>query len=133
MDVNHRVVSNVVKQDSSIELMLASSAAPEVVDRITHLKAEHPDPVFAILDSDHTKEHVPNEMLLLRPLLQTGDYLIVEDSNINGHPVLPEWGEGPYEALTEYIARYPDDYDRDLGREAKFGFTFSPEGFLVHH
>jgi cephalosporin hydroxylase len=131
VDINHKVVYEVVKQDPMIELMESSSAAPEVADRITALRAAYPGPVFAILDSDHTKQHVLKEMLLLRPLLHTGDRLIVEDSNINGHPVLPEWGEGPYEAMTEYLAQYPEDYDRDLDREAKFGFTFATDGFLV--
>lgn len=131
VDVRHEIVDEVVKQDPAIELMLSSSAAPAVAERIIELRAEYPGPVFVILDSDHTKQHVLNEMLLLRPLLQPGDYLVVEDSNINGHPVLPGWGEGPYEALTEYLTQYPDDYDRDQGRADKFGFTFAPNGFLV--
>ena len=56
---------------------------------------EHPTPpktvyftgkVFAILDSDHSMDHVLAEMKLLRPLLSAGDYLVVEDSMLNGHP-----------------------------------------------
>ena len=46
--------------------------------------------------------HVLAEMKLLRPLLSAGDYLIVEDSILNGHPVLPGWGPGPYEAIEAY-------------------------------
>jgi cephalosporin hydroxylase len=102
-----------------------------VTEIITELKQEFTGSIFAILDSDHRKEHVLNEMLLLRPLLKSGDYLVVEDGNINGHPVLPGWGEGPYEALQEYFTRYPDDYERDYAREQKFGFTFATAGFLI--
>jgi cephalosporin hydroxylase len=90
-----------------------------------------PGPVFAILDSDHTKRHVLAEMLLLRPLMKPGDYMVVEDSNINGHPVLPDWGEGPYEAIQEYLKTYPNDYRKDEARESKFGFTFATGGFLI--
>jgi cephalosporin hydroxylase len=95
------------------------------------LRTERPGPVFAILDSDHRMDHVLGEMLLLRPLLLPGDYLIVEDSNINGHPVLPDWGPGPFEAAAEYFARFPSDYERDTAREHKFSFTFATNGFLI--
>jgi cephalosporin hydroxylase len=87
--------------------------------------------VFAILDSDHTMEHVLAEMKLLRPVLRAGDYMIVEDSNINGHPVLPGHGPGPYEAIDAYEREYPNDYVHDRERETKFGFTFATNGFLI--
>jgi len=64
-------------------------------------------------------------------LLQPGDYLVVEDSNINGHPVLPGWGEEPYEAVQEFLAQHSADYQADRVREEKFGFTFAPAGFLI--
>ena len=63
----------------------------------------------------------------LKPL----DYLIVEDSNINGHPVYPEFGAGPMEAILAYQKKYPDDYNSDTEKEEKFGFTFAPSGFLI--
>jgi cephalosporin hydroxylase len=69
--------------------------------------------------------------MLMREILGPGDYLVVEDGNINGHPVLPGWGEGPWEALDEYFRRYPDDYLRDEARERRFGFTFAPRGYLI--
>ncbi len=93
-------------------------------DRATQERV--PRPIFAILDSDHTKDHVLGEMKLLRPLLSSGDYLLVEDSIVNGHPVLPGWGPGPYEAIEAYEAEFPDDYAHDVERENKFGFTFAP-------
>ena len=86
---------------------------------------------FAILDSDHSETHVYNEMVELREVLRPGDYLIVEDGNINGHPVLPEWGKGPFEAIARYVSEYPNDYEFDREREMAFGWTFSPHGFLI--
>jgi cephalosporin hydroxylase len=131
VDISHENLNPLVRQDANIELFLSSSTSPIVAEAITELQKEYPGAIFAILDSDHTKEYVLNDMLLLRPLLKSGDYLIVEDGNINGHPVLPGWGEGPYEALQEYFTRYPDDYHRDYAREDKFGFTFATAGFLI--
>lgn len=131
VDIDHTSLNPKVRNHPRIELMLSSSTAPKVSQRIVELRREFPGSVFAILDSNHEKQHVLSEMQLLRPLLQTGDYVVVEDSNINGHPVLPGWGEGPYEAMEEYFAIYPDDYQRDYLREQKFGFTFATAGFLI--
>jgi cephalosporin hydroxylase len=51
--------------------------------------------------------------------------------NINGHPVLPGWGPGPFEAMESYCVNHPEDYERDLAREEKFGFSFATRGFLI--
>ena len=87
------------------------------------------------MDSNHAEDHVYAELVALRELTREGDVVIVEDTNINGHPVLPVYGPGPYEGLHRYLSAYPDDYSRDVEREWKFGFTFAPDGFLIrtHH
>lgn len=131
VDISHEDVHPQAFADSAIHLMTASSTDPSVATNIRHLRQVYPGKIFFILDSDHRKDHVLGEMELLRPLMQPGDYLVVEDGNINGNPVLPGWGEGPFEAIQEYISRYPDDYRHDSEREAKFGFTFAPGGFLI--
>lgn len=131
VDIDEATVDPRVKEDPLVELLVASSTSDVVARRIAELRAEYPGPVFAILDSDHRMAHVLAELRLLSPLLVPGDYLVVEDSNINGHPVLPGWGPGPYEALEAYLAEHPRDYVRDAAREAKFGFTFATRGFLV--
>ena len=130
VDVNGKKCATLSSTDPRIERMLVSSTDPGVAVRIQALRAARPGPVFAILDSDHAKAHVLAEMESLRDVLFSGDVLIVEDGNVNGHPVYPTFGEGPLEAARAYAILHPDDYERDVGREAKFGFTFAPEGFL---
>jgi cephalosporin hydroxylase len=54
--------------------------------------------------------------------------MVVEDTNINGHPVQPMFGPGPMEALREFLSvdsRYKSDHSRE-----KFGLTFFPDGWL---
>lgn len=80
------------------------------------------------LDSDHSKRHVAAELELLAPCVSVGSYLIVEDTNINGHPALPSFGDGPYEAVTDFLSRNKD-FVVDDARE-KFLLTFNPRGFL---
>ncbi|MGV0714069.1 rhamnosyl O-methyltransferase [Mycolicibacterium sp. XJ662] len=133
VDISHKLLRPAARRDPDVEFVESSSAAPEIAERIRQLRAEYPGKVWAILDSDHTKDHVLAEMKLLRPLLRAGDYLVVEDSLLNGHPVAPEWGPGPYEAIEAYEKEFPNDYTHDTARESKFGWSFAPYGFLVRN
>jgi len=131
VDIDAESVSEKARNDPDIELLTMSSVDSKVAERIAALRSENPGPAFTILDSDHRKDHVLAELKLLRPLLVSGDYLVVEDSNVNGHPVMPSYGPGPFEARDEYFCEFPDDYKFDTAREAKFGFTFATKGFLI--
>ena len=131
VDVRHDEVYPRVFQDSAIAMQTSSSVDPAVNSRIRRMRQVCPGPVFFILDSDHSKTHVLAELQALRHVVEAGDYVVVEDGNINGNPVLPGWGDGPFEAVAAYFEAYPDDYERDKAREEKFGFTFAPGGFLV--
>jgi cephalosporin hydroxylase len=84
--------------------------------------------VMAILDSDHARAHVYQELRAYAPVVTSGCYLVVEDTNINGHPVLPGFGPGPQEALDQFLAE-TDDFEVDRTRE-KFMLTFNPGGYL---
>ena len=131
MDIDEENISPKALNHPMVLSIISSSTHPALGVRVKNLREECPGPVFPILDSDHEKNHVRNEMLMLRDVLAAGDYLVVEDGIVNGNPILPEFGEGPLEALRAYQRRYPDDYRRDLFREEKFGITFAPEGFLI--
>lgn len=133
VDIDHKPLDPVARLDPDIEFVESSSTEPAIAERIRKLREEFPGKVFAILDSDHSKDHVLGEMNLLRPLLTPGDYLLVEDGIVNGHPVLHGWGPGPFEAIEEYEREFPDDYTHDSERETKFGFTFAPRGFLIRN
>lgn len=131
VDIDHSLLDPRVRNYPEIEFLESSSTDAGVTRRIAELRTENPGPVFFILDSNHEKDHVVAELTELREVLEPGDYVIVEDSNINGHPVARGWGEGPYEAMEEYFRRFPDDYKRDMQREKRFAFTFATNGFLV--
>ncbi|MUL63423.1 rhamnosyl O-methyltransferase [Mycobacterium sp. CBMA 234] len=133
VDISHKNLDSSARLDPDILFVESSSIAPAIVEQIQRLKEEFPGKIFAILDSNHSMEHVLAEMNLLRPLLSSGDYLLVEDSTVNGHPVLPGWGPGPYEAIEAYEQKFPDDYTHDVAQENKFGFTFAPNGFLIRN
>ena len=84
--------------------------------------------VLVILDSGHAKDHVLAEMHAYAPLVTAGSYLIVEDTNLNGHPVEGDHGPGPAEGDAVFLARH-DEFVRTESRE-KFLLTFNPGGYL---
>lgn len=110
-----------------IRWVTGSSADPAVLDPIFAGR----DPAerrMVILDSDHSKAHVLAELARLAPRVGPGGWLIVEDTNVNGHPVLPEHGPGPWEAVEEFLAKNPE-WERDRSKE-KFLLTYNPGGYL---
>ncbi|OAN37632.1 rhamnosyl O-methyltransferase [Mycolicibacterium iranicum] len=133
VDITHIPLDPRAQRDPDVVFVESRSTVPAVAEQIRLLQAQLPGKIFAILDSDHSKDHVLAEMKLLRPLLSEGDYLVVEDSMLNGHPNLPGWGPGPFEAIDAYTAEFPNDYTHDRQRENKFGFTFAPNGFLIRN
>lgn len=131
VDIDHARLKPEALRDPDVMFVESSSTDPAVAHIIEDLKRKYPGTIFAILDSDHSRDHVLAEMKSLRPLLQAGDYLVVEDSVLNGHPVAPGWGPGPYEAIEAYEEEFPNDYIHDEEREQKFGWTWAPKGYLV--
>ncbi len=110
-----------------ITYITGSSTSDEVVAEIERLVTGH-ERVLVILDSDHSRDHVLDELRIYSRFVTQGSYLIVEDTNVNGHPAMPEHGPGPMEALDEYLAE-TDEFEIDAARE-KFFMTFNPRGFL---
>lgn len=86
------------------------------------------DVVLVILDSDHRRDHVFAELQLLGPRVTRGSYLIVEDTNVNGRPVVPEHGAGPAEALEAWLPQHPE-FVPDKSCE-RLHLTFNPGGYL---
>lgn len=110
-----------------ITYLHGSSTDPAIV-RAVQERAESSNSVLVILDSDHSMAHVRREMELYAPLVTAGSYLIVEDTNINGNPVLPESGTGPKEAIEDFF-RSHSEFEIDRSME-KLLMTFNPGGYL---
>ena len=110
-----------------VTYLTGSSIAPEIVDDVRERVAGRSS-VLVLLDSNHERDHVLAEMRLYGPLVTPGSYLVVEDSNVNGNPVLPEFGPGPGEAIDAFLAE-TDEFEIDESRE-KYFLTFNPRGYL---
>ena len=110
-----------------IEYLLGSSTSEEMVERVRGLVDEEED-ALVILDSDHSKRHVLDELRIYNGFVKRGGYLVVEDTNLNGHPVAPDFGPGPMEAVEEFM-RENGDFEIDKAKE-KFYLTTNPSGYL---
>lgn len=110
-----------------INYLHGSSTADDIFRKVLEIRGSDNN-VLVILDSEHRKDHVLKELQIYSPLIKSGGYLIVEDTNINGHPVSPDWGEGPMEAVEEFLADN-NDFVVDKSRE-KFLMTQNPGGYL---
>lgn len=111
-----------------ITYLTGSSTDPALRARILDLLPDDGGHVLVVLDSDHGRDHVLAELRTLSGLVTPGSYILVEDTNINGHPVLPNFGPGPMEAVNEFLAE-TTSFDVDRAREM-FYFTMHPNGFL---
>ena len=124
-----------VRRHERVTCLAGSSTDPAVVRQVNEKVGDGRNN-FVILDSLHTKAHVLGELAAYSGLVGPGNYLIVEDSNLNGHPLPPAWHTrtamegGPFEAVEEFL-RERDDFVVDNAMENRFLFSFAPSGYLV--
>ena len=127
VDISLASVWPQVPQHPRVEMVEMSSTSPEFVKLARERSAGKR--TMVILDSDHSCQHVLDELRLHASLVSPGCYLICEDSNMNGHPVLESFGPGPYEALEQYLPEVPGMWTVDRHRE-RLLVTFNPNGYL---
>ena len=117
-----------------IFLYEGSSIDPEIVDKVrAHVKDN--DTVMVLLDSNHSHEHVLEELCLYAPLVTKGQYLIVSDIIVEDIPEQTHrprpWGLGnnPKTAMWKYL-RETDRFERNFFINDKLLTTFTPDEYL---
>lgn len=110
---------------SDIRFYQGDSTSPEIVERITTECAGKRTMIIA--DSNHSAEHVLEELRLYSPLVQVGGYFVVEDGIVD----VMDWKRftpGPVIGVNRFLAEN-DRFVIDRSRE-KFGVTYNPGSFL---
>lgn len=129
-----------------IEMIEGSSIARETEAEVKRA-AEGYHRIMVLLDSNHTHDHVLDELELYAPFVSKGSYCVVWDTGIEDLPDYMcddrPWGKGnnPKTAVWEYMRRLGGEgrraldgsklnfeYDRTI--EHKIAITASPDGFL---
>ena len=109
-----------------------SSTDKEVIRKVKELAIAKR--VLVCLDSDHTHDHVLNELRLYSPLVSVGSYIVVDDTGIEELPDYlfsnRAWGKGnnPGTAVKEFLKENSNFKIDNL--DTKLVFTGSPGGYL---
>lgn len=110
-----------------IRLIEGDSTEPAIVQQLRDLVPGRTGLVS--LDSDHSKAHVLKELNIYKQFVKIGGYLVAEDTNINGHPVAPRRGDGPFEAVEEFL-KGDQRFVRDDPLWQRNLFSFHQNGWL---
>ena len=118
---------------SRIHLYKGSSTDPGVVARVkSHVKAGQS--VMVLLDSNHTHEHVLDELRTFGPMVTKGQYVVVSDTVVEDMPAQTHrpraWGPGnnPQTALRAYL-KETDRFEIDQQVNRKLLLTYTPDGY----
>jgi cephalosporin hydroxylase len=117
-----------------IDVVEGSSTDPHVVAQVRALVDGH-GPVLVSLDSNHTHQHVLDELRLYSPLVTRGSYLIVFDTAIQDVPsgffANRPWdvGNNPKTAVWEFLTTN-SRFEIDRAIQDKLLITTAPDGYL---
>jgi cephalosporin hydroxylase len=117
-----------------ISMIQGSSISQEVINQVKQ-KAENKNKILVILDSNHTHEHVLQELKLYSKFISIESYIVVFDTIVedlpndffNDRP----WGKGnnPKTAVWEFLNENKN-FEIDYSIESKLLITVAPDGFL---
>ncbi|WP_419736696.1 cephalosporin hydroxylase family protein [Pseudomonas sp. COR18] len=116
-----------------ISMIQGSSIDPAIVDQVRERVAGKK--VLVVLDSNHTHEHVLEELRLYAPLVSVGSYCVVMDTVVEDMPedAFPDrpWGKGdnPKTAVWKYLEENRD-FEIDARIHSKLLITVAPDGYL---
>jgi len=117
-----------------IDMIQGSSIAKDIVEQVHEYSKDYKR-ILISLDSNHTHEHVLEELKAYAPLTSVGSYCVVFDTVIEDMPkeMFPDrpWGPGnnPKTAVWEYLKTHPE-FEIDKNIQNKLLITVAPDGFL---
>ncbi|MBA2745457.1 MAG: cephalosporin hydroxylase family protein [Flavisolibacter sp.] len=117
-----------------IKMIQGSSVDGETVKKVAEI-AKDKKVVMVCLDSNHTHEHVWQEMEFYAPFVSKNSYLVVFDTIVEELPddYLPgrAWkiGDNPKTAVYSFLQSHPEfEIDREI--DNKLLISVAPEGYL---
>jgi cephalosporin hydroxylase len=117
-----------------IRLVEGSSTDPGVVSRVAAWTAGRKG-IVVVLDSNHTHDHVLEELRLYARMVPKGGYIVVFDTIVQWMPknlfADRPWGPGdnPWTAVQAFLAEN-DRFQVDRAPADKALITVAPDGFL---
>jgi hypothetical protein len=117
-----------------IQMIEGSSTSKEIFEKVLEISKGYRS-IMVILDSNHTHDHVMQELELYSSLVTIGNYIVVFDTVIeflpaDSHPDRP-WGHGdnPLTAARDFISRH-NEFVVDYEIDNKLQISVAPNGYL---
>jgi cephalosporin hydroxylase len=117
-----------------IVILEGSSVDRNIVNRVYDF-AKDKNRILVVLDSNHTHEHVLQELELYSPLVKKDSYIVVFDTVVEDLPneffTDRSWGKGnnPKTAVWEFLKKN-NRFQIDKEIEMKALLTVAPDGYL---
>ncbi len=117
-----------------IEMFEGPSTDSEMIEKVISYSKNY-EKIMVIMDSNHTHEHVLDELRLYSPLVSLGSYCIVLDTIIEDlqNDAFPDrdWGVGnnPKTAVHEFLLENKN-FEIDESIHDKLLITAAPDGYL---
>jgi cephalosporin hydroxylase len=112
-----------------ITFLDGSSTDPKIVEQVRGAAAEADGPIMVILDGEHARDHVAQELELYGPLVTPGSFLLSQDGSIDEFWLYKDSRPGPLAANRNFLERHPEfEYDRD--RNERYGHSHHPLGWM---
>ena len=112
-----------------ITFLQGSSTDPAIVEQVRQMATDAGGPVMVILDADHARDHVAQELELYGPMVTPGSLLLSQDGVIDHLWIFADSRPGPLPANRDFLARHPEfEYDRE--RNERFLITHHPLGWM---
>jgi len=117
-----------------IDMIQGSSIAPDIIEKVTQY-AKNYKRILVSLDSNHTHQHVFEELQAYAPLTSKDSYCVVFDTVVEDMPAEMAgnrpWGPGdnPKTAVWEYLKTHPE-FEIDKSIQYKLLITVAPDGYL---
>lgn len=131
---HNRVAIEAHPMATRIQMIEGSSIAPEIIEQVKEIAKSY-QRILVCLDSNHTHEHVLEELKAYAPLTSVDSYCVVFDTIIEDLPdnMFPDrpWGVGnnPKTAVWEFL-KNNDQFITDKEIENKLLITVAPDGYL---
>jgi cephalosporin hydroxylase len=115
-----------------ITLIERSSTDPKTIEEVKQLVGKD-QKVMVVLDSNHSKSHVLQELELYAPLASPGSYIVAADGNMDELASVPggkpEWmTDNPRSAVRQFLRTHPE-FEIDP-EPTRLGVTYWPDAYL---
>lgn len=119
---------------SRIDMIQGSSISSEVIEKVRAISQSYKR-ILVCLDSNHTHDHVLEELKAYGPLVSKGSYCVVFDTIVEDMPnaivIDRPWGVGnnPKTAVWEFLKTHTE-FKVDKEIQNKLLITVAPDGYL---